>query len=122
MEKLLSTLTFDELLKAMMKDEKLIEEILKDEKLRMKLVEKRLARFEVLNKTKQIFLLPKESALTIQQVADLYNTDVQTVSHCTGIRDVMFSRRDILELGMLLEDNEIAKEVRTQLLNIQEKG
>lgn len=33
----------------------------------------------------------------------------------------LFTRRSILRLGMLLRDSEIAKEVRTQLLNIEEK-
>lgn len=33
----------------------------------------------------------------------------------------LFTRRAILRIGMLLRDSEIAKEVRTQLLNIEEK-
>jgi hypothetical protein len=33
----------------------------------------------------------------------------------------LFTRRAILRVGMLLRDSEIAKEVRTQLLNIEEK-
>ncbi|MCR6465306.1 hypothetical protein NXB04_25935 [Bacillus paranthracis] len=33
----------------------------------------------------------------------------------------VFPRRAILRVGMLLRDSEIAKEVRTQLLNIEEK-
>lgn len=33
----------------------------------------------------------------------------------------IFPRRAILRIGMLLRDSEIAKEVRTQLLNIEEK-
>lgn len=37
-----------------------------------------------------------------------------------GIR--IFPRRAILRVGMLLRDSEIAKEVRTQLLNIEEKA
>jgi len=36
-----------------------------------------------------------------------------------GIR--VFPRRAILRVGMLLRDSEVAKEVRTQLLNIEEK-
>ncbi|WP_257205949.1 hypothetical protein [Bacillus cereus] len=34
----------------------------------------------------------------------------------------LFPRRAILRVGMLLRDSEIAKEVRTQLLNIEEKA
>lgn len=37
-----------------------------------------------------------------------------------GIR--VFPRRAILRIGMLLRDSEVAKEVRTQLLNIEEKA
>jgi hypothetical protein len=35
--------------------------------------------------------------------------------------NIMIPRRAILRIGMLLRDSEIAKEVRTQLLNIEEK-
>lgn len=35
--------------------------------------------------------------------------------------NLLFPRRAILRIGMLLRDSEIAKEVRTQLLNIEEK-
>jgi hypothetical protein len=34
----------------------------------------------------------------------------------------LFTRRAILRLGMLLRDSKIAKEIRTQLLNIEEKA
>ncbi|MEE6183991.1 phage antirepressor KilAC domain-containing protein [Bacillus pretiosus] len=34
----------------------------------------------------------------------------------------MFNRRSILRIGMLLKHSEVAKEVRTQLLNIEEKA
>ena len=37
-----------------------------------------------------------------------------------GIR--CFSKRAVLRIGMLLRDSEVAKEVRTQLLNIEEKA
>lgn len=36
-------------------------------------------------------------------------------------KNLLFPRRAILRIGMLLRDSEIAKEVRTQLLNIEEK-
>lgn len=32
-----------------------------------------------------------------------------------------FSRRAVLRIGMLLQQSDVAKEVRTQLLNIEEK-
>lgn len=37
-----------------------------------------------------------------------------------GVR--VFSRRAILRIGMLLRDSKVAKEIRTQLLNIEEKA
>ena len=45
---------------------------------------------------------------------------------CDGIKfnhrnNLLFTRRSILRVGMLLRDSVIAKEVRTQLLNIEEK-
>ena len=45
---------------------------------------------------------------------------------CDGIKfnhrnNLLFTRRAILRVGMLLRDSVIAKEVRTQLLNIEEK-
>ena len=46
--------------------------------------------------------------------------------NCDGIKfnhrnNLLFTRRSILRVGMLLRDSVIAKEVRTQLLNIEEK-
>lgn len=46
---------------------------------------------------------------------------------CDGIKfnhrnNLLFPRRAILRVGMLLRDSEVAKEVRTQLLNIEEKA
>lgn len=35
--------------------------------------------------------------------------------------NLLFTRRSILRVGMLLQDSEVAKEVRTQLLNIEEQ-
>ena len=46
------------------------------------------------------------------------NGDTLTVPS-RGIR--VFPRRAILRIGMLLRDSAVAKEVRTQLLNIEEK-
>lgn len=45
---------------------------------------------------------------------------------CDGIKfnhrnNLLFTRRSILRVGMMLRDSVIAKEVRTQLLNIEEK-
>lgn len=129
--------------------------------------EQMAGRVEVLDKVKELFLMPKLDMLTTQQVADYYDVGydairvchqrnkveiemdgaplrtpkelkahvvptVQSQTKCVfqlaegitlevpnrGIR--MFSKRAILRIGMLLRDSEIAKEVRTQLLNVFE--
>ena len=124
---------------------------------------------EVLDKVKELLLLPGEEVATIKQVAAFYevgeeaikavymrnsnelNSDglinkkytdlskLQVASLKTGKGKVtlsfengttldyptrgakVFPRRAILRVGMLLRDSEVAKEVRTQLLNIEEK-
>lgn len=48
-----------------------------------------------------------------------YNNGEVLIIPNRGLR--VFSRRSILRVGMLLRDSEIAKEVRSQLLNIEEK-
>lgn len=50
----------------------------------------------------------------------LYNDGLIMEVPNRGIK--VFPRRAILRIGMLLRDSEIAKEVRTQLLNIEEKA
>lgn len=125
-------------------------------------------RTEVLDKVKQLFLIPKMECMTIRQVADYFEVDIDTLKKCykrneaeinsdgvifktpadivkelkgqdvplvktqtkliinldgnitleipnRGIR--VFSKRAVLRIAMLLRDSEIAKEVRTQLLN-----
>lgn len=127
--------------------------------------------YEVLEKVKQLLLLPGTDMMSIDQVADYYeassqrvkdlytqnkeeidedgtqvlprdyyngglikNTSVekkqtsvtytfedgQTVTiNNRGLK--AFSRRAVLRIGMLLQQSNVAKEVRTQLLNIEEK-
>lgn len=125
-------------------------------------------RVEVLDKVKKLFLIPNMEVMTIGQVAEYYEVDVEAIKSCykrnqneinedgthvktskdfltvhfeplklgqgrvgfqidsdttlvipnRGIR--CFSKRAVLRIGMLLRDSEIAKEVRTQLLNIFE--
>jgi len=139
------------------------DQLLEQRELRDKLVN----RVDVLEKVKEL-LLHTESA-TLNQVADFYEVDSETVKKayqrnkdeidmdgvvvknynyfltgqkCTikklvgksmvyysngdeltvpnrGIN--VFPRRAILRIGMLLRDSEIAKEIRNQLLNIEEK-
>lgn len=59
----------------------------------------------------QLVPLVKTQAKCVFQLADGITLEVPN----RGIR--MFSKRAILRIGMLLRDSEIAKEVRTQLLN-----
>lgn len=124
-------------------------------------------RVEVLDKVKQLFLLPKLEMMTVQQVAEWFRVKTSVIYECfrtnrneisadgvirvtpntfseripenletvktktfitvklsddvwikipnAGI--VLFPKRAILRIGMLLRDSEVAKEVRTQLLN-----
>lgn len=129
-----------------------------------------IERIEVLDKVKQLFLIPELECMTVKQVADYYeiplstvndqyqsnklefdedgvisktpkdfktlnygetviknmaqqngklvitlNDDTELVIPNRGIK--CFPQRAILRMGMLLRDSEIAKEVRTQLLN-----
>lgn len=59
------------------------------------------------------------STLRIENVAN-GSFSVDGVKINAG-RNLIFTRRSILRIGMLLRDSEIAKEIRTQLLNIEEK-
>lgn len=128
-------------------------------------------RVDVLDKVKELFLIPQLECLTIKQVAEYYEVDLDTIKKCyqrnmgeidlDGVRNEtpktikeflngtycpfknleqlngrlvmqiddnttmvipnrgikMFPKRAILRIGMLLRDSEVAKEVRTQLLN-----
>lgn len=143
----------------------------------MKLIENKqlreqyIDRMEVLNKVKTVLLIPRTDYMTVTQVVEYYDVDVdaikkqfqrnedeficdgsvvknslffkeifngtpypiktgrgkitiqideniQLVIPSRGIR--VFPKRAILRMGMLLRDSKIAKEVRTQLLNIVE--
>ena len=48
-------------------------------------------------------------------------TTFEGLSLCPCAANTLFPRRAILRVGMLLRDSKVAKEVRTQLLNIEEK-
>lgn len=128
-----------------------------------------ISHYEVLEKVKELFLLPGTEIATLKLVADFYEVDEKVVEKvytrhldelesdgmCSkrytelsnlqyvGLKTAkgkvtftfdngkifdyptrgtkVFPRRAILRVGMLLRDSEIAREVRTQLLNIEEK-
>lgn len=139
--------------------------LLDDRQLRDKCV----GRFEVLDRVKELLLLPGADFATMKQVANYYEVEEKAIDkicsrnydelHSDGV-DIkklaelsfrqsvglktgkgkttltfadgteydyptrgtkIFPRRAILRIGMLLRDSEIAKEIRTQLLNIEEK-
>lgn len=145
-----------------------IEEIVDSKELR----EQYVNRIEVLDKVKEIMLIPQMEVMTTRQVAEYYKVPVETIKTCykdhkdelssdgmtlmklrdfgekmkgcystfqtgRGITTIKlkngvtliipnagmycFSKRAVLRFGMLLRDSEIAKEVRTQLLNVVEK-
>lgn len=136
--------------------------------------EQYIGRTEVLEKVKELMLIPEMECMTIRQVAEYYEVDTHTLQMCyernknevdldgvvsktpvdfkeilkvtscafknleqkngklivqiddkttleipnRGIR--VFSKRAILRMGMLLRNSDVAKEVRTQLLNTVE--
>ena len=126
--------------------------------------------FEVLERVKELLLLPGTECMTTAQVADFYEVSIPTIKSLTkdhrteldsdglylasraevlkflkGTLEtaqgktkitsevdgneyvftnrglLLYTRRAVLRVGMLLRDSEVAKEVRTQLLNIEEK-
>ena len=138
-------------------------ELLTNGNLREELIE----HYEVLDKVKELLLIPGTEFATTQQVADFYEVGLKAIAslindhreevesdgmtvlsgketkeelvrfskeitNCRGYFEVdgikfanrsntLFPRRAILRVGMLLRDSKVAKEIRTQLLNIEEK-
>lgn len=144
------------------------EELLESKDLREQLVD----RTEVLDKVKNLLMLPGTEWMAVPQIAEFYNVEVKAIQKVaqrnrdelisdgmqnlkrktaeeilnrqevsleiksytltytspTGLQVnisnrgiLVFPKRAILRVGMLLRDSEVAKEVRTQLLNIVEK-
>lgn len=126
-------------------------EILENQSTREGLIEK----VDVLDKVKELVLLPYGDCMTTQQVADYYEVPIGTIKSLVSehIKELevngyktlekddlkefkgglgnpttlkyvsalgIFLRRTILDVGMLLRDSEVAKEIRTQLLNMSE--
>lgn len=145
------------------------EELLENRDLREQLIN----RLEVLDKVKQVVTMPNTELLTVEQVADYYEVEVQVIQKIatrhydeltedgyrkyskneivkilternghevqnvkslktktiitinnitftinnTGLR--LFTRRALLRVGMLLRDSEIAKRIRTYLLDVE---
>ncbi|MFK9120504.1 hypothetical protein ACJEBK_27210 [Peribacillus frigoritolerans] len=102
--------------------------LLEDEKLREEFFEQLRRRSEVLERVETILLLPSDETAGIQRVAWFYKVDKKVIEKVVirhldelvgdGYTNGIFTRRSILRIGMLLEDNEIANEVMVQLLNI----
>lgn len=128
-----------------------------------------ISHYEVLERVKNLLLIPGTKFATVKQVAEFYEVEVETILtvfkrnkdellsdgvELKGYKDFLkvhyellktergkatytysdgteivipnrglkvFPRRAILRIGMLLRDSAVAKEVRTQLLNIEEK-
>lgn len=128
-----------------------------------------ISHYEVLERVKNLFLIPGTEFATMKQVAEFYEVEVKAIErvydrhkdelvsdgvslkgyknfsnqHDVGLKTErgkatytysdgteiviptrgirVFPRRAILRIGMLLRDSAVAKEVRTQLLNIEEK-
>ena len=149
------------------KEQKEQENILSDREMRDKCV----GHYEVLEKVKELLLLPGTEMMSIEQVANYYEVSDRWIKELYGCnREEIdsdgtellprgyyngsevkptsvenkqtsvtytfengqivtinnrglkaFSRRAVLRIGMLLQQSEIAREVRNQLLNIEEK-
>ncbi|PFN08272.1 phage antirepressor KilAC domain-containing protein [Bacillus cereus] len=132
-----------------------ITEIIETKEEREALIE----RVDVLQKVKDLLLLPNMEMVTTKQVAAFYEVPHEAIStvirrnmeelesdgmylaRYSEIKEVInghydhllslgvskrgtnvFPKRAILRVGMLLRDSEVAKEVRSQLLNIEEKA
>lgn len=142
--------------------------VISDRKMRDKCV----GHFEVLEKVKDLLLLPATELMSIEQVADYYEVSIDHVKSLYGLnrKEIdgdgtkmlprgfyngsvvnpisvekrqtsvtytfedgqivtinnrglkAFSKRAVLRIGMLLQQSNVAKEVRTQLLNIEEQS
>lgn len=135
-----------------------------------KLRDENIKHIEVLNKVKELIMLPELNLMTTEQIATYYEVDVDTVKKCykrnkdeieedgTCLKSIgdfrkghyvtsettrsytvfnlpdnttikvnnrglrCFTQRAVLRFGMLLRDSAVAREVRTQLLNIHQKA
>ena len=134
--------------------------------------DKCIGHYEVLERVKELLLLPGTELMSIEQVADYYEVSIDHIKSLYGLnREEIdgdgtemiprgfyngsvinptsveqkqtsvtytfengqivtinnrglkaFSKRAVLRIGMILQQSSIAKEVRTQLLNIEEKS
>lgn len=116
----------------------------------LKTREELIGRTEVLDKVKELLLLPNTEYATTQQVADYFEVPETTIKEqlqnnkdefdkdgynvlvkeelkvikiTCGIKSrakslAIFPKRAILRMAMLLRDSEVAKEIRTRLLDI----
>lgn len=135
--------------------------------------ERYISRVEVLDKVKKLMMIPSMELMTIKQVAEYYEVDIEVIRrqyknnreefeldgarkysisearNCIGtfnpntkivygkgkievefengmcvtflnVGIILFPKRAVLRMGMLLRDSIIAQEVRTQLLNMAE--
>ncbi len=114
--------------------------------------DKYISKTEVLERVKDLILLPYKETATTEMVAEYYGVDLETIKKITQrhyeeftddgykvlmgvqLRDMkslcqiksrarsiaIFPRRAILRVGMLLRDSEVAKQIRTYLLNLEE--
>lgn len=110
-----------------------VEEIFGDSRLRELFLIQNHRSLEVLEKVKELLTFPSDSFVNIQKVAELYEVHEESISQLMmdfgqeiledncyeGKSNVLFSWRAMLRIGLLLNDSEIAEEVRSQLLNVE---
>lgn len=98
-------------------------EIVGNEELQRKAKEEMLQRVKILDKVEEILTLPREGYIGITTVAKLYEVEEIELFNLLGAEElegelnVLVSRMDILRIGFLLTESEVAQELRNQVTN-----
>jgi hypothetical protein len=101
-------------------------EIVGNEELQRKAKEEMIQRVKVLDKVEEILTLPREGFISITKVAELYEVEEIELFSLLGAEElegelnVLVSRMDILRIGFLLTESEVAQELRNQITNIRD--
>ncbi|WP_338779553.1 hypothetical protein [Metabacillus sp. FJAT-52054] len=101
-------------------------EIVGNEELERLAQQEMLQRTKVLDKVREIFTFPNGGFISISTVAALYDVEemkvisLLRVEELEGEHNLLVSRLDMLSVGFLLSESEVAQELRNQLTNIRE--
>lgn len=101
-------------------------EIVGNEGLQRQAKEEMLQRVKVLDKVEEILTFPHDGFISITKVAELYEVEelevfsLLSAEELEGELNVLVSRMDILRIGFLLTESEVAQELRNQVTNIRD--